>query len=231
MIHSSKDLSMRTTNSRYEGTTFAPPEPKGDGFTVEGKLIECRRHHVRDASGKYYRFFALTVAVDTTRIRVFNEQGEERDPQFLSSDQKGRTGFLNCYYKKDTKDPYRVENDELQRAIGDGQSAMPAGYCDLQRGKLHPNTPGAFEFWQDQSALAFHDNHIKAGNEVVIRTKGNSIFIDEVSAKKDAGSASFAASDSGQNWHDKVFAQKDAVTKPIVDERQPGDACDEDEWD
>ena len=58
---------------------------------------------------------------------------------------------------------------------------------------------------------------------------GNSIFIDEVTAKNEEGTSFSAGTSSGENWTNKVFAHKDAT--PVEDKREAGDACDEDEWD
>ena len=106
MIHTSKDLTIRSTNSRFPGE-WSPATPIGDGFTVEGKLVEARNHSVCDKSGKYHRYLALVVDVSRTRIRVFTEQGEERDPQHISQDKVARKGYLNVYKKVDSDDPFR----------------------------------------------------------------------------------------------------------------------------
>tara|TARA_R110002050_G_scaffold142471_2_gene267677 strand:- start:132 stop:503 length:372 start_codon:yes stop_codon:yes gene_type:complete len=123
-----------------------------------------------------------------------------------------------------------VDNESLQKAIGSDSSAIPDGYFDLQKEKLHPKVEGRMEFWGDAMKLKYHDLHMKMGSAVVIRTKGNSMFIDEVAAKEDAGSASYAAEKTGDDWTAKVFSHKSEGSS-TTQESAPGDQCDAEEWD
>eukprot|EP00008_Paramoeba_atlantica_P014737 CAMPEP_0201475498 /NCGR_PEP_ID=MMETSP0151_2-20130828/926_1 /ASSEMBLY_ACC=CAM_ASM_000257 /TAXON_ID=200890 /ORGANISM="Paramoeba atlantica, Strain 621/1 / CCAP 1560/9" /LENGTH=231 /DNA_ID=CAMNT_0047855609 /DNA_START=13 /DNA_END=705 /DNA_ORIENTATION=- len=229
-VHTSSDLSIRSTSSRWGQSTFQIEHRDGNGFTVEGKLVELRNHSVCDQSGKYHRFLSLVVDVSRSRIRVFTDKGEERDPQHNPEDKVQRKGYLNVYHKVDSGDPFQVDDDSLQKAIGSASAALPDGYFDLQASKLHPKVPRRFEFWGDSLKLKYRDLHLKPGSGVIIRTKGNSIFVDEVAAKESAGSASFASENAGANWTEKIFAHKSDQQQQQQEEetKGTGDACEDD---
>ena len=150
------------------------------------------------------------VNVSAAHTRTFNKFGSEVLPSDI---------------KKDTAT--KVTNDKLMQSLGDTTAAPKAlGLGSDVLSLIHPATPGNFLFWVDTDKVK--NMNLKDGEEVLIRTHGDSIFAEK-----------FARADmdafEGME-HGKLLSQVSSRTDHHADGDKPlpGDenqGVDEDEWD
>eukprot|EP01104_Vermistella_antarctica_P002692 TRINITY_DN12909_c0_g1_i1.p1 TRINITY_DN12909_c0_g1~~TRINITY_DN12909_c0_g1_i1.p1 ORF type:complete len:229 (-),score=53.77 TRINITY_DN12909_c0_g1_i1:57-743(-) len=226
LYHQIGNLSIPATTSKWLGGKWNTPDTyEGDGFSLEGKLVQVRNHSVADTTQRHTRYVAVVVDVTSARRRTFKD-GEEVETQFDKHHLVGK-GYLNKYDEKEVVDPHRVGNDALL-AVGGGAHAIPDGLFDAGRSKLHPAVSGRFEFW----CLPDTVKHIKLtlGEVVKLKTRGDTIFVFSI-APKTIRASNYAGEDVLGNWTDKIAAGKEVEedAKPLPGDEKQG--CDDDEWD
>eukprot|EP01117_Protostelium_nocturnum_P015867 TRINITY_DN618_c0_g3_i1.p1 TRINITY_DN618_c0_g3~~TRINITY_DN618_c0_g3_i1.p1 ORF type:complete len:225 (-),score=94.05 TRINITY_DN618_c0_g3_i1:102-776(-) len=224
MIHTSTGGDLPTTNSVWNGGNW-PPSSSGTGFTVAGKIIEIRNHHVQEGSNrKFHRYVALVVEKTAARKRQYNKNGVELETNW-SSEKLEKTGFLNIYDHKEAEDPAAVSSDELYE--------LTKRYYDENKDELHPRQLNRFEFWGP--SMEMKSKELKKGDRIQLKTKGDSIFIEScvTDSTKQVKSQSYSGEEVLDNWthklNDKPNANSKNAAKPIPGEELQG-AADE-EWD
>lgn len=210
-----KNLPLETRHVKTWSTTEL--ESNGDGVLLEG-IVRGKSHYmIIDERGTKSRYFVYHVSVVRTHRRKFDASGTEITPNF-SQTKKVSTGYLMSSYKKIPKGNTDVlDNTTLRNLI----------HSDLLVGntKMH-NTNGSISFWIDESQI--EQLEIDIGNEVRLKTKGNSPIIEQLcrveSASKTVGN--FAGDEAvGSSWTDKVLANKSE------EDFNQNEGVDEDEWD
>lgn len=120
-----------------------------------------------------------------------------------------------------------LDNAKLLELLGCGLAAPKAlGLGSDITSLLHPTVPGAFLFWIDTDQTK--NAGLKDGEDVLIRTKGNGIFLEKI-ARADLND--FAGMENG-----KLLSQISSKTdhyadgdKPLPGQDKEGVA--DDEWD
>lgn len=155
---------------------------------------------------------AFILKVSAAHVRTFNKYGTEIVPTDLAKDGPGK-----------------LDHAKLLELVGGG-SGLPApkalGLGSDITSLLHPTVAGSFVFWIDSDktkALGLKD-----GEEVLVRTQGDSIFLEKI-ARADLND--FAGMEN-----EKLLTQISARTdnhadgdKPLPGEDKEGVA--DDEWD
>eukprot|EP01098_Paradermamoeba_levis_P000927 TRINITY_DN11050_c0_g1_i1.p1 TRINITY_DN11050_c0_g1~~TRINITY_DN11050_c0_g1_i1.p1 ORF type:complete len:222 (-),score=78.52 TRINITY_DN11050_c0_g1_i1:23-688(-) len=220
MIHNYGSPSTSSTSTNFSGV-FAPENyQKGDGLIIEGKVEQIRNHSVLQSGGKSSRYLALVIENKVSKKRVFKD-GVEID---TSKEEKiEKKGYLNKYDRHVIADPNELTNDQLVSTLGG--SALPKGFYDDQLKNLHPKTHGRFEFWLDHSSAT--NLELKPGNEIKLKTKGNSVFVETITKTSDKPSAA-NTNYRGENvldaWTNKIGgAKSESAEKKKEDE-------DDDDW-
>ena len=195
---------------------------------VEGEIVSVRYHSVTD-SHDIHRYLALRVVVSMARKRVFSPDGLEKEPRLIG-EKKLRQGYLNTYKKVDKKDPDAVLPPDLVHVFGeqDSDAPLPAGVFDQALPDLHPNQERVFELWGDSDLLRPLD--LRPGEEVRLRTKGDSFFIESLARTSDSAFANYSGGQVLDGWAGKIAAKagEDDETPIPGDEKQ---GVDSDEWD
>ena len=83
MIHKSTGSALPATKSTFNGNfERANFEKNGNGFTVEGKIVELRNHTLQ-SGGKYHRFLAVVVDFISVCSLFFNNNCNNSSHQNL----------------------------------------------------------------------------------------------------------------------------------------------------
>mmetsp|Transcript_9609 Transcript_9609/g.29619 ORF Transcript_9609/g.29619 Transcript_9609/m.29619 type:complete len:243 (+) Transcript_9609:44-772(+) len=197
-----------------------------NGYMVEGRLVEVRNHSVKDSRGRYARYQALVILIEACRSRTFAADGSEIDTHIRKTE-KVKKGYLHHYDTRVLEDVFAVTPDQLQRAIGSPSCALPDGFYDAGKSKVHPAVEKQFEFWGDH--LQFKPQELGIGDHVRITTKGDTLFVHTLYNSRAAATvpAKYAGEAVGNSWTNKIFKHKADEESP-ADDKQGVDA---DEWD
>ncbi|EFA80370.1 hypothetical protein PPL_07204 [Heterostelium album PN500] len=174
-----------STSSNYSGVWTKEAICKGNGFIVEGVVKKIKMHSMFINTKPSIhdnqlptRFFTVVVDVDTTIKRNFNADGYEVPPKMTRATAISK-GYLNKFDRVEAKLVEKVEHGALAAAIGSPTGkALPIGFHDDSLPSLHPAVKGHFEFWLDAEKNAHKD--IKVGDEVRIKTIGNSVIAESI---------------------------------------------------
>lgn len=192
-------------------------EGNGQGVLLEGIICGKSRYMIIDERDTKFRYFVFHVNVNRTHRRKFDACRTETTPNF-SQTKKVSTGYLMSSYKSVSKgNTDLLDNTTLRNLIHTDFLA------DIT--KKH-NTNESISFWMNESQVEQLD--IDIGNEIRLKTKGNSPIIEQLcrveTASKTVGN--FAGDEAvGSSWTDKVLANKSERT---VDQSE---GVDDDEWD
>eukprot|EP01111_Echinosteliopsis_oligospora_P003086 TRINITY_DN1496_c1_g1_i3.p2 TRINITY_DN1496_c1_g1~~TRINITY_DN1496_c1_g1_i3.p2 ORF type:complete len:224 (-),score=82.21 TRINITY_DN1496_c1_g1_i3:69-740(-) len=221
-----------STSSEWQGEWSKSALCKNNGFIIEGSVVSTRIHSVflrstahKDAQEDQLptRFVAVIVKVDLSVKRNFDANGYEIPPKTVKAKAVGK-GHLNHFEKVDASLVEQVNNDELAKSIGKG-SALPDGFHNPGRDKLHPKVPGHFEFWADMEKFSSLWKDLKVGEAVRIRTIGDSVFVDSLAKQDSLGVPHFTGDPKlGMAWTDKIVSAHSSVETTTAEDD------DDDEW-
>eukprot|EP01116_Phalansterium_solitarium_P009984 TRINITY_DN2433_c0_g1_i1.p1 TRINITY_DN2433_c0_g1~~TRINITY_DN2433_c0_g1_i1.p1 ORF type:complete len:224 (+),score=76.30 TRINITY_DN2433_c0_g1_i1:219-890(+) len=218
-----------STGGDFVGTSSTvsgawPPSANGRGAEISGTVLEIRNHTLQDNSKRYHRYVAYVVRVGSVRQRTFGDDGNEIDTRTVTEKLVGK-GHLNVYDHRQLQDKDALTPDQWLSRLHN--TALPIGVFDEQLPKLHPRVANVFEFWAD-AALA-KPAEIKKGDEIRLKTKGDSFFIESFS-KLVAHSAAYSGENVIGGWTSKIAVGKAASDdKPLPGANQQG--ADDSEWD
>jgi len=155
---------IQSTSTHWTGQ-WQPQETfcKGDGAIGEGKIAEIRFHSVTSKSD-ITRYTVAVVDVKNAHKVTFNKYGAVVQPNF----------------KTETNSPNKLTHDQLMKVVGrNSGTAVPEKLLDAELlAKLHPKVKGRFELWVDPDRAK--SLNLKAGDELLFRTHGDSIFLAQV---------------------------------------------------
>ncbi|GAM26317.1 hypothetical protein SAMD00019534_094920 [Acytostelium subglobosum LB1] len=224
-----------STSSNYAGPWTKEALCKGDGFIVEGIIRKYKMHSmfvntkpsIHDTTMPT-RFFTAIVEVDTTIKRNFRD-GIEIPPKMQRATAINK-GFLNKFDRVEAKLVEKVDHQGLAAAIGSGTGkALPIGFHDDSLQSLHPIKPGHFEFWLDAEKNLHKD--LKVGDEIRIKTIGNSVFAESI-IKMDGLQISNFSGDTQllNSWSNNLTRRGDIDDDEPVKKPTPQDDDDEQDW-
>jgi len=174
----------------------------GKGVWGIGKVLKSRFHTVttKDAINRYD---ALIIQVQGLWERLFNQYGNEVNPDF--------------------RRPQTIQNKQITIDAFHASLIVPEGMFP-STAIIHPTTPGVFELWMDPKVA----KGIQAGQEIVFKTAG-SFFLTSVAPND----GSFGNRFIGQNGDliNQVGSKMDKVVEPEKLAHEQKDGVDSDEWD
>eukprot|EP01095_Lingulamoeba_sp_RSL-Kostka_P005050 TRINITY_DN16412_c0_g1_i1.p1 TRINITY_DN16412_c0_g1~~TRINITY_DN16412_c0_g1_i1.p1 ORF type:complete len:230 (+),score=82.11 TRINITY_DN16412_c0_g1_i1:48-737(+) len=222
IVHKSKDLTLVSSQQFYNGNWNVNQQFNGKGYYVQGKIVQVRNHSLEDNFKKFYRYLAIVVDISYARKRVFDDNTNEEIEVQHQKEQKIRKGYLT-FETQELEDPNEVSMDDLMNSISSSGSALPDMYYDEGQQNVHPNTQNRFEFWG--LTKYFKQIDFPVGEKIVLKTKGNSMFIDTASSASNISSGNYAGESVVGGWGDKIANFKSNNDNDEVDNNN-----DESEW-
>lgn len=125
----------------------------GLGFEGEGKIVELRFHTVT-AKDRVERYIAIVLDLKELYRVELNKYGVE----------------VALDTKKEPASPRLLPFDQLPTAFAKSLTLLSPSLV----AKLHPGSPGRFEFW---SSAATDARHLNVGDEIHFKTAGDSFFL------------------------------------------------------
>eukprot|EP01133_Synstelium_polycarpum_P006520 gene6520-7550_t len=215
-------------------TSYSQPWTKealcqGDGFIVEGVLRKVKMHSMF-LTGKHSvhdtvlptRFITIVLEVDTTIKRNWKD-GYEVPPKMTRATAISK-GYLNKFDRVQANLVEKFDSNGLAKAIGGSTGkAIPMGFHDDSLPSLHPARQNYFEFWLDAEKNSHKD--LKVGDELRVKTMGNSIFAESM-IKMDSHQISNMAGDTQvlSAWQKNMLTRADAQ-----EEAEPSKESEEDD--
>ncbi|EGG19525.1 hypothetical protein DFA_00103 [Cavenderia fasciculata] len=191
----------------------------GDGFIIEGTVKKVKVHSMFISSKPAVhhtplptRFVSITVEVDQCIKRNYKD-GVEVPPKMVRATAIAK-GYLNKFERVQSQLVEKVDSNALAKAVGSPTGkALPIGFHDDSLPSLHPSTPNIFEFWADAEKFSHKDT--KVGDEIRIKTIGNSIFLESV-VKMDSQQISNFSGDQqlGSSWTNQIMKHADKDEAP-----------------
>eukprot|EP01132_Coremiostelium_polycephalum_P004332 gene4332-5422_t len=207
---------------------------KGDGYIVEGIVKGVKMHSIFVASKTSIhdtplptRFVAIQIELDHGIKRNWKD-GVEIPPKMIRATAISK-GYLNKFDRIQSSIVDKVDSNALLQAIGSEGKALPRGFHDDALPYLHPSKPNYFEFWADAEKFSHKDT--KPGDEVRIKTIGNSIFIESL-VKMDINQISNFSGDSqlGDSWTTNIMKRTDQGRYDEKQQEPVNNDDDDDEW-
>ncbi|EGC38910.1 hypothetical protein DICPUDRAFT_148371 [Dictyostelium purpureum] len=203
---------------------------KGDGFIIEGVLVKHNIHTVfvnckqpLTETPLPTRFVAIVLEFDNGIKRNWNEHGIELPPKMTRSTAITK-GYLNKFDRVQATIVDKVDCDQICAAIANGKP-LPENFHDEAIPSLHPKKKNHLEFWADVDK--FSHKIFKQGDEIRIKTMGNSIFVESI-VKMDQNNMANLAGDSqlGDSFSKNIMKRYDEINTS----NQPEEEEDDDEW-
>ncbi|KYQ93087.1 hypothetical protein DLAC_05709 [Tieghemostelium lacteum] len=202
---------------------------KGDGFIIEGVVKGSKVHNVFVTSKQNpeytalpTRFLAVTMVVDSIIKRNWNKDGYEIPPKMTRGTAISK-GYLNKFDRIQSTPVDKLDCNQMANLIANG-NALPHDFHDDVLKNLHPHVPNTFEFWLDMEK--FNHKDIKAGDEVRIKTIGNSVIVQEYVRMDQSQISNFSGDkDLGTNFVKNINKFKDSD-----ENNEPQQDDDDDEW-
>lgn len=189
----------------------------GPGVLIEGIIITVSRITIAFPSAKT-KYFIFQIKASEAWKRKFDPHGKELEPNLIKA-QKVTTGYLNLYTEKANTESDAIRLEEV-----------PSFVKNTELENICPPSSGCLPFWALESTLKNIDTEVLVGQQVRLKTCGNSPFISTI-AKIDASSATtsqFTGSQTvGDKWTNKIMN----VKQQIEEVTEPGSGVDDDEWD
>ncbi|KAM9994768.1 hypothetical protein ACTFIY_000959 [Dictyostelium cf. discoideum] len=223
-----------SSSTNYSGTFTKERFCGGDGFIVEGILQKHNIHTVFLQAKQPLqdtvlptRYVAITIEFDNTVKRNWKD-GVEIPPKMTRATAITK-GYLNKFDRVQATLVDKINADQLSIAISDGNknSSLPSNFHDDAIKNLHPNKKNYFEFWADVDK--FSHKIFKSGDEVRIKTIGDSIFVDSV-VKMDSNNIANFSGDSnlGDSFASNIMKRYDQIESN--NQQQEEEEEDDDEW-
>jgi len=243
MIHQSTGgaaMTSRATTQTYSSSVAWKKESvcKGAGLIVEGTLKDLRTHTLMrvPAGGNLpTRFIALQLSVNRACIRKWKD-GVEVLPDQTETKVEVK-GYLTREKKVFHPESSGEDPAAAAKIISEAMARAPPSIFtfDSQKNKLHPATPGVFEFWADAAVFVVSD--FVRGRQYRLKTHGDCPLV-EAATRMDDGSekevlAYYAGGDEiGDSWNAKINRASQLADKPKTTAvAGPEDERDDSEWD
>ncbi|KNC55547.1 uncharacterized protein AMSG_01810 [Thecamonas trahens ATCC 50062] len=217
---------VKSTSTEWSGEWEEQAFVSGPGVVIEGNVTQVRYHSVSDARD-VHRYMAVRIKVTMARKRNIDEHGIEHEPRMVGM-KRLRTGYLS-YKKVDPKDPDAVLPDELSKLLGSEEAgtSMPPEVYPPALEHVHPTVEGVFELWGESDMMRPLD--LRPEDELRIRTKGNSMFIESIARTTDSSFQNYSGGQVLDGWASKIKPGGFGDNEPLPGEDKEG--IDSDEWD
>ncbi|KAM4675197.1 arpin [Discoglossus pictus] len=195
----------------------------GQGFLLEGMLVDFSRHAITDTKGKKERWYIIYLKPNRIHRRKFDNKGNEIEPNF-SDTKKVNTGFLMSSFKVEPKgESDRISEEELKILVN------KAELTKISERLTPSDTVG---FWLAEAEIEKTD--LEVGEQLRVKTLGDGPFLSSL-AKVDGGTVTkcnFAGdAQTGASWTDNIMTKKSQGSAQTFEPRGQGDGAEDDEWD